>query len=167
VSREQTRRPGRQAPVTEAKARDQDERRRRSLKVSTLCLHAMAWVLLTFYATDYLPALAIRFSVGLRVSRLDQYVVGYIVLSLICLALAMGFGVLYQPRISASRYSWRWLVFPVAVALWLIPAQGANELLTRAVEALCLAGGIALGEGVSRPLRRRWRRPAPGRVAAG
>jgi len=54
----------------------------------------------------------------------------------------------------------------VALALLLIPAQGSNELLTRAIEALCLVGGIALGESLSRPLRRWLRRPPRGRLAA-
>jgi hypothetical protein len=126
----------------------------------------MAWILATFYATDYLPPLAIRFTVGLHQSAVTQYLVGYLVLGLLCAGIAIGFGCLYGPRIRASRYSWRWFVFPVAVALLLIPAQGSNELLTRVVEAVCLVGGIALGESLSRPLRRFLRRPARGRLAA-
>lgn len=160
------RRPSRRAPLTLAEARAKEERRVRSLQVSTFCLHSMAWILVTFYATDYLPPLAIRFTVGLRQTALAQYLVGYLVLGLLCLLLATGFGILYGPRIRKSRFAWRWFVFPVALALLLIPAQGSNELLTRAVEALCLVSGMALGESVSRPLRRWLRRPARGRLAA-
>jgi hypothetical protein len=149
-----------------AEARAKEERRVRSLQVSTFCLHTMAWILAIFYATDYLPPLAIRFTVGLRQTALAQYVIGYLVLGLLCFLLATGFGGLYGPRIGNSRFAWRWFVFPVALALLLIPAQGANELLTRAVEALCLVSGIALGESLSRPLRRWLRRPARGPLAA-
>ena len=127
----------------------------------------MVWTLVTFYATDYLPPLVIRLTVGLHQPALLQYLTGYLVLGLICVGLASGFGCLYGPRISASRYSWRWYVFPVVLALLLIPAQGANELLSRAVEAVCLVPGIALGVSLSRPSRRgRRRRRAPGRAAA-
>ncbi|MFZ0168157.1 MAG: hypothetical protein WAL64_01895 [Candidatus Dormiibacterota bacterium] len=156
----------RRAPLTLAEARAKEERRVRSLQVSTFCLHTMAWILAAFYATDYLPPLAIRFTVGLRQTAFAQYLVGYLVLGLLCLVLATGFGGLYGPRISSSRFAWRWFVFPVALALLLIPAQGSNELLTRAVEALCLVSGIALGESLSHPLRRWLRRPARGRQAA-
>ena len=127
-----------------------------------MCLHALTWILLTFYATDYLPPLAIRFIIGLHQAAFAQYLVGYLVLGLLCLGLATGFGRLYGHRISASRYPWRWFLFPLALALLLIPAQGANELLTRAVEAVGLVAGIALGQRFSRPLRR----PARGRLAA-
>ncbi|MFZ0995705.1 MAG: hypothetical protein WAO09_06980 [Candidatus Dormiibacterota bacterium] len=163
---EPSRRPGRRPPLTMAQARAKEERRVRSLQVSTFCLHSMAWILVTFYATDYLPPLAIRLTVGLRQTALAQYLVGYLVLGLLCLVLASGFGILYGPRIRKSRFAWRWFVFPVALALLLIPAQGSNELLTRAVEALCLVSGIALGESLSRLLRRWLRRPARGRLAA-
>jgi hypothetical protein len=149
-----------------AEASAKEERRARSLQVSTFCLHAMAWILATFYATDYLPPLAIRFTVGLRQTVLAQYLVGYLVLGSLCLLLATGFGIVYGPRIRKSRFAWRWFVFPVALGLLLIPAQGSNELLTRAVEAICLVGGIALGASLSPPLRRWLRRPARGRLAS-
>ncbi|MGA8207618.1 MAG: hypothetical protein WB801_04440 [Candidatus Dormiibacterota bacterium] len=159
-------RPRHRVPLTLAEARAKEERRVRSLQVSTFCLHSMAWILATFYATDYLPPLAIRFTVGVRQTALAQYLVGYLVLGLLCVLLATGFGVLYGPRIKNSRFAWRWFVFPVALALLLIPAQGSNELLTRGVEALCLVAGIAVGESLSRRLRRWLRRPARGRLAA-
>src|SRR5580658_9429113 len=124
------RRPRRRPPLTLAEARAKEERRVRSLQVSTFCLHSMAWILVTFYTTDYLPPLAIRFTVGVRQTALAQYLVGYLVLGLLCFLLATGFGGLYGPRIRNSRFAWRWFVFPVALALLLIPAQGANELLT-------------------------------------
>lgn len=127
-----------------------------------MCLHALTWILVTFYATDYLPPLAIRFSVGLRQTALTQYLVGYLTLGLLCTGLGTGFGCLYGGRISASRYPWRWYVFPVALALALIPAQGANELLTRAVETVCLVAGIAGGRRFSWPRRR----PGRGRMDA-
>jgi len=126
----------------------------------------MGWILVTFYATDYLPPLVIRLTVGLHQPAVLQYLIGYLVLGLICLALAVGFGCLYGLRVQASGYRWRWYLFPVALALVLIPAQGANELLTRAVEAVCLVAGIALGVGLSQPWRNWRRRPARGRVAA-
>lgn len=126
----------------------------------------MAWILVTFYATDYLPPLLIRATVGLRQSAVLQYLVGYLVLGALCLCLATAFGCLYGPRIRTGTYSWRWYLFPVLLALLLIPAQGVNEWLTRGVEALCLMLGIALGVGISQPWRRWRRRPAGGRVAA-
>ncbi|MGC1185042.1 MAG: hypothetical protein WBA31_07820 [Candidatus Dormiibacterota bacterium] len=154
--------------LTREEARAKAERRQRSLQVSTICLHAMGWILVTFYATDYLPPLMIRVTVGVHQPASQQYLVGYVVLGLICLGLAVGFGCLYGPRIRASAYSWRWYFFPILLALLLIPAQGINEWLSRAIEALCLVPGIALGVGLSQPWRRwrRRRRPARGRVAA-
>jgi len=151
-------------PATRDEAQAREERRRRGVQVSSFCLQAMAWILLTFYATDYLPPLLIRLTVGLRQTHLVQYLVGYSVLALVCLALAVGFGRLYGRRVQVSRYRWRWYFFPVALALVLIPAQGANELLSWVVEAVCLLVGVALGVGLSRP-GRKWR-PARGRVAA-
>lgn len=153
-------------PPTLVEARAKAERRRRSVQLSTFCLHTMAWILVTFYATDYLPALFVRWVVGLNQIALFQYVTGYLILGAICVLLATSFGCWYGPAIRKSVYSWRWYVFPVALALILIPAQGSNELLTRAVEAGCLVPGIALGVGVSQPWRRWWQRPARGRVAA-
>jgi len=154
------------APLIDDEARAKAERRYRSVQVSTVCLHAMAWILATFYATDYLPALFVRLVVGLNQATVLQYLAGYLVLGVICALLAISFGCFYGPRIRKSRYSWRWYFFPVVLALVLIPAQGSNELLTRAVEAVCLVPGIVLGVGVSQPWRRWRRRPARGRVAA-
>ena len=54
------------APLTREEARAKEERRLRSLQVSTICLHSMGWILATFYATDYLPPLLIRLTVGLH-----------------------------------------------------------------------------------------------------
>ena len=143
-----------------------EERRRRGLQVSTFCLHSMAWVLLTFYATDYLPPLSIRLTVGLSAARSSQYLVGYVTLSLVCLLLGAGFASFYQPRIAHSRYPWRWLLFPMVVALILIPAQGENELLTRGVEAACLLLGLAVGQVVTASLRRSRRSSGRSRAAA-
>jgi MFS family permease len=154
------------APLTEDEARAKAERRYRSVQVSTFCLHAMAWILATFYATDYLPALFVRLVVGLNQATVLQFLAGYLILGVICALLAISFGCFYGPRIRQSRYSWRWYFFPVVLALVLIPAQGSNELLTRAIEAVCLVPGIVLGVGVSQPWRRWRRRPARGRVAA-
>lgn len=142
---------------TRAKA----ELRRRSLQVSTFCIHTMAWVLLAFYATDYLPPLAIRGTVGLASPRLQQYLVGYAALCGLCLLLAATFGALYERHFRLSRYSWRWVVFPILVALFLIPAQGANEWLTRVLELAFLGLGMALGLRIGPALRRR-RRAVPG-----
>ncbi len=155
-------------PETEEEARAKAERRYRSLQVSTFCLHALAWILVTFYATDYLPPLFVKFTIGVNEPAVAQYLAGYLILSAICLVLSISFGCFYGRPISTSRYSWRWYVFPVILALVLIPAQGSNELLTRAVEAVCLVPGIWLGVAVSRPWQRRRlrRRPARGRVAA-
>ncbi len=130
------------------------ERRRRGLAVSTFCIHSMGWVLVTFYATDYLPPLAIRLTVGLGSSRATQYLVGYLALGTVCLLLGISFGIFYRERIAASRYSWRWYFFPGAVAILLIPAQGENELVTRLVEAVFLLAGLALGRSLPGPVRR-------------
>lgn len=153
-------------PTTPEEAQAKEERRYRTVQVSSFCLNVMAWILATFYATDYLPALYVRSALGVHQPALIQYLAGYLVLSMICLVLAIAFGCFYGPRIRASRYSWRWYVFPVVLALVLIPAQGSNELLTRAVEAVCLVPGIALGVRLSQPWRRWRRRPARGRVGA-
>ncbi len=130
--------------------------------VSTVCLHATAWVLLTYYATDYLPPLAIRATVGLSAARSVQFLVGYLTLSAVCLVLGTGFGNYYRPRIAASRYPWRWYLFPLIAALVLIPAQGENELLTAAVEALFLLGGMAAGRALPSAFRRSRKRAAQG-----
>ncbi|MGH7692233.1 MAG: hypothetical protein ACREOA_05970 [Candidatus Dormibacteria bacterium] len=154
-------------PLTPEEHEAREHLRQRSLHVSTFCLHSMAWILAAFYATDYLPPLAIRFTVGLRQAAATQYLVGYLVLAAICLLLATAFGWFYGPRVRASRYVWRWYLFPVLVAVLLMPSQGISDLLTKAVEVVCLVPGIALGVALSRDPRWRGRwRPARGRVAA-
>ncbi len=157
----------RRAPraLSPLEARDKAELRRRSLQVSTFCLHAMAWVLVVFYATDYLPPLAVRGTVGLRSPASAQYLDGYLALGLLCALLGASFGALYRRRIRASRYSWRWFVFPILVALLLIPAQGAEEWLSRGVELICLLLGI--GAGIRLGPRLRPRRPPAGGPWAG
>ncbi|MGH7608520.1 MAG: hypothetical protein ACREOD_01050 [Candidatus Dormibacteria bacterium] len=149
-----------QPPPSPEEARAKAERRRRGLQVSTVCLHGMAWILVTFYATDYLPPLAIRLTVGVSSPRPGQYLLGYAVLGAICLILGGVFGRLYRQRIAASRYRWRWVVFPAVLALLLIPSQGFNEWLTRLVELACVVGGIGAGAAFSRPARPRWSQPA-------
>jgi hypothetical protein len=158
--------PSRKRSLTKEEWEAKEARRERGLQLSTFCLQSMAWILLTFYATDYLPPLSIRLTIGLQAPRNDQYLVGYLVLGLLCLLIAIGFGAFYRPRIARSTYSWRWFLFPTVVALFLIPAQGENELLTRAVEAACLLVGIGLGELTSGWFRRS-RRPAEQGRAAG
>jgi hypothetical protein len=157
--------PSRKPPLTKEEWEARDERRQRGLQLSTFCLQSMSWILLTFYATDYLPPLSIRLTIGLHAPRSDQYLVGYLVLGLLCLLIAIGFGAFYRPTIARSRYSWRWFLFPTLVALFLIPAQGENELLTRAVEAACLLAGIGLGELTSGSFRRSRPSAEPGRAA--
>ncbi|HUY53879.1 MAG TPA: hypothetical protein VMV23_01830 [Candidatus Nanopelagicaceae bacterium] len=144
-------------PLTPAELAAKEDRRRRGLQVSTFCLHTTAWVVLTYYATDYLPPLSIRLTVGLTSPRDTQYLVGYTTLSLICLLLGAAFAGLYRPRIAASRYPWRWFLAPLVVALILIPSQGANGLLTKLVEAACLTLGLAVGQLLAPALR-----PSPG-----
>jgi hypothetical protein len=157
--------PSGKRPLTKEEWGAREERRGRGLQLSTFCLQSMSWILLTFYATDYLPPLSIRLTIGLQAPRSGQYLVGYVVLGLVCLLIAIGFGAFYRPRIARSRYSWRWFFFPTVVALFLIPAQGENELLTRAVEAACLLVGIGLGELTSGWFRRSRRSAEPGRAA--
>lgn len=142
--------PGKVEEALEAPGRE----RRRSHRVTTVCLHAISWLLLTFYATDYLPPLAIRASVGTSAAAPAQYLVGYMTLGAVCLALGLGFGWLYSPAIRRSRFPWRWVLFPLLVALVLIPSQGANHLLTRGLIALALLAGTALGLGLGPRLRR-------------
>ncbi|MHB1625075.1 MAG: hypothetical protein ACYCUC_07595 [Candidatus Dormibacteria bacterium] len=153
-------------PLTPEERAAKEERRRRGLRVSTFCLHSMGWVLLTFYATDYLPPLSIRATVGLSAARGSQYLVGYVTLSLVCLLLGAGFASFYHPRIAGSRYPWRWFLFPVLMALILIPAQGENELLTRGVEVTCLLVGLAAGQLGTASLTRSRRSSGQGRAAA-
>jgi hypothetical protein len=142
-----------------------EERRRRGLNLSTFCLQSMSWILLTFYATDYLPPLSIRLTIGLQAPRASQYVVGYLALGMICLLIAIGFGAFYRPRLVRSRYTWRWFLFPTVVALFLIPIQGENEMLTRGVEAACLLAGIGIGELTAGWVRRSRHAPSAGRAA--
>jgi len=143
--------------LTPAELAAKEARRRRGLQVSSFCLHTTAWGVLTYYATDYLPPLSIRLTVGLASPRATQYLIGYTALSLICLLLGAAFAGLYRPRMVASRYPWRWYLGPLLVALILIPSQGANGLLTKLVEAACLALGLAVGQLVAPALR-----PSPG-----
>jgi hypothetical protein len=124
----------------------------------------MSWILLTFYATDYLPPLSIRLTIGLQAPRDSQYLVGYLALGIICLLIAIGFGAFYRPRIARSRYAWRWFLLPTVVALFLIPIQGENEMLTRGVEAACLIAGIGIGELLWGWVRRSRHAPAAGRA---
>ncbi|MGH7640706.1 MAG: hypothetical protein ACREOL_07370 [Candidatus Dormibacteria bacterium] len=157
----------RRKPLSREEEEVKEDLRRRSLQVSTFCLHGMAWILLAFYATDYLPPLAVRFSVGLGSPAVSQYLVGYLALGILCLLLGVAFGVFYGARIYRSRYHWRWYVFPVLVAVVLIPVQGSNELFSRLVEALCLLVGIRFGALAGRlRFRRRRRQPGPGRGPA-
>jgi len=129
-------------------------RRRRGIQISTFCLHGMAWVVLTYYSTDYLPPLSIRGLVGLEAARPLQFLVGYLTLSVVCLLLGLGFGNFYASRIAASRYPWRWFLFPLAVAIVLIPPQGNVELLSASLEVVFLLGGMILGQRIPCPLRR-------------
>lgn len=131
------------------------ELRRRSLKVSRASLHGLAWLLLTFYATDYLPALTIRATVGLSAPIASQYLMGYVALGLVCLVVGAGFGAMYAPSVSASKYPWRWVLFPLIVAMVLIPTQGADQLLSKGVELVALLGGEAVGLRLSARVRRR------------
>lgn len=131
------------------------ELRQRSLRVSRALLHLVVWLPLTFYATDYLPPLAIRGTVGTSSPAAGQYLVGYLALGTVCLALGIAFGLVYAPSVGATRYPWRWVVFPLVVALVLIPTQGADQLLSKAVEAVALMAGEAVGLRLSADVRRR------------
>ena len=142
---------GKPAPTPEELAA-KAARRRRGVQVSTFCLHGMAWVVLTYYSTDYLPPLAIRGLVGLDAAQPVQFLVGYVTLSVVCALLGLGFGTLYAGRMAASRYPWRWFLFPLIVAIVLIPPQGNVELLSASLELIFLLGGMLLGRRIPRHL---------------
>lgn len=158
--------PAPETTLTPEQLAAKDEARRRALKVSTFCLHAMAWVVLTYFATDYLPPISIRLTVGLGAPASTQYLVGYIALGLTCGLLGAGFAGVYRPQITASRYPWRWFLFPLAVALVLIPAQGESQLLSKLVEAGFLIIGLAAGQLLAASLRQSRRSSGRGRAAA-
>ncbi len=120
----------------------------------------MTWILIAFYSTDYLPPLAVRSTVGLGAPHLNQYLVGYAALAGVCVLLGGAFGWFYRARLAASRYRWRWVLFPAVVAVLLIPAQGANEWLSRLVELACLIASVWGGAAFSPRPGRRWRAPA-------
>ena len=127
----------------------------RSAQASRAILHTLCWVLVVFYATDYLPPLAVRWLGPGDGAPLRVYLVGYCALAVVCGALGTAFALRYRRAIAASRYPQRWLIFPTVLAVLLIPAQGWNEWLTRAVEVgACLAG---LGTGLRSRNRWRWR----------
>ena len=117
-------------------------------------MHALAWLLAAFYATDYLPPLSIRLSVGLSAPARTQYLVGYLTLGVVALGLGTGLGWMYARLIRRSRYPWRWVVFPTLVATLLVPPQGADLLLTKVVAAVMAAFGIMLGYGWRRSRHR-------------
>ena len=124
-----------------------DERLRKSHQLTAISVHALAWLLAAFYATDYLPPLSIRLSVGLSSPARTQYLVGYLTLGAVALGLGTGLGGMYARLIRCSRYPWRWVVFPTLVAALLVPPQGADLLLTKVVVAAMAATGILLGYG--------------------
>ncbi len=124
-----------------------EERLRKSRQLTAISVHALAWLLATFYATDYLPPLSIRLSVGLSAPARTQYLVGYFTLGAVALGLGTGLGGMYARLIRCSRYPWRWVVFPTLVAALLVPPQGADLLLTKVVVAAMAATGILLGYG--------------------
>ena len=144
---------GTTAPTSEELAA-KAARRRRGIQISTFCLHGMAWVVLTYYSTDYLAPLSIRGLVGLEAPRPLQFLVGYTTLSVVCVLLGLGFGNFYASRMAASRYPWRWILFPLVVAIVLIPPQGNIEFLSASLEAMCLLGGLIVGQRIQGPLRR-------------
>ena len=140
--------------VLEEEARAKAERRRRGLQLTNFVMHSTFWVLLTYFATDYLPPLTIRGTVGLVAPREIQFLIGYLALSVVCLLLGVGFGNFYKPRVAASRYPWRWYLFPLVVAVVLIPPQGNSTLLSSLIEALCLLAGAVLGTALPLWVRR-------------
>ncbi len=139
------------APSAAERARN----RARSAQASRVILHTLIWVLVVFYATDYLPPLAVRGLAPAGTGPVRVYATGYLVLALVCVLHGLAFGLRYGPAIIRSRYPQRWLIFPTVLAVLLIPAQGWNEWLTRAVEvAACLVG---IGVGLRSHSRWRWR----------
>ncbi len=133
-------------PASDAAARA--ERRQRTAQASTATLHTLGWVLVGFYSTDYLPPLAVRALVPGSGPSLRLYLTGYCTLAAVCLLLGLAFGWRYRAAIQRSRFPWRWAVFPTALALLLIPAQGLNEWLTRLVEAVSLVSGLSAGRAL-------------------
>ncbi len=131
-----------------------EERRRKSRQLTSISVHSLGWLLAAFYATDFLPPLSIRLSVGLSAPARTQYLVGYLALAAVALGLGTGFGWMYESLIRRSRYPWRWVVFPTLVAVLLVPPQGADLLLTKVVAAVMAALGIVLGYGWRRGRRR-------------
>lgn len=129
------------------------ELRARSAQASRAVLHTLAWVLGIYFASDYLPPLAVRQLAPAGSGGLRIYLTGYLVLAAICVVLGTAFARVYRPAIARSRYPQRWLVFPVLLAVLLIPSQGWNEWLTRGVEA----GALVLGLGAGLRSRSRWR----------
>jgi hypothetical protein len=136
----------------EAAARE--ERRRKSRQLTSISVYSLGWLLAAFYATDFLPPLSIRLSVGLSAPARTQYLVGYLALAAVALWLGTGFGWMYEALILRSRYPWRWVVFPTVVAVLLVPPQGTDLLLTKLVAAIMAALGIVLGYGWRRGRRR-------------
>ncbi len=131
-----------------------EERRRKSRQLTSISVHSLGWLLAAFYATDFIPPLSIRLSVGLSAPASTQYLVGYLALAAVALGLGAGFGWMYEGLIRHSRYPWRWVVFPTLVAVLLIPPQGADLLLTKVVAAVMAAFGIMLGYGWRRSRHR-------------
>ena len=133
-------------------------------------MHGAAWILLTFYATDYLPPLAIRATVGTAAAQV-QFLVGYLTMGLVCLLLGASFGLVYRPAIERSPFPWRWGVFPLLLALALIQAPDSGGLLSRGLEALTLLSGEGLGyrwgPGLRRWLGTSGPRPSDGPPPAG
>ncbi len=154
-----------EGPAGELAARE--ERLRKSQKLTSISVHALGWLLATYYATDFLPPLSIRLSVGLSAPTRVQYLVGYLALGAVSLGLALGFGWMYHGQVRRSRYPWRWVVFPTLVAVLLVPPQGAELLLTKVVVGAVAGLGILLGYGwrASR-VRRRPGEPRPGRPSS-
>ncbi|HUY97946.1 MAG TPA: hypothetical protein VMW47_10090 [Verrucomicrobiae bacterium] len=165
-SRRRAGRPPARATPDRARTGDADRERARhrarSAQASRVILHALGWVLVVFYATDYLPPLAVRWLAAGPADRVRLYLVGYCALGLICWGLGAAFGGGYRRAIRASRYPQRWLVFPTVLAVLLIPAQGWNEWLSRGVEVVACLAGIHTGLWLRSRSRWRWRSRSPG-----
>ncbi|MDA8394504.1 MAG: hypothetical protein M0T72_04545 [Candidatus Dormibacteraeota bacterium] len=134
-----------EGPAVELAARE--ERLRKSRQLTSISVHSLGWLVATYYATDFIPPLSIRLSVGLSAPTRLQFLVGYLALGAVALGLGSGFGWMYAGLIRRSRYPWRWVVFPTLVAVLLVPPQGADLLLTKVVVAAMAAIGILLGYG--------------------
>ena len=153
--------------VADEEARAKAERRRRGLGLTNFLMHATFWVVLTYFATDYVPPLAIRGTVGLHAPTSVQFLMGYLALSAVCLLLGAAFGNFYKSRIAASRYPWRWYLFPLIVAVVLIPPQGKSTLLSSLIEASCLLAAALLGAAAPPWFRRLPSGAPPGPAASG